>query len=133
MSNMELKKVGLKVTLPRLTVLEVLKQDTPQYVTAEDVYRILLEQDRGMRLTTIYRVLAQFEDVGLVQRLHLEGGPARYTLATESVCNHLICTTSGKVEGFMDAVIKERINEIAKNNGFKVDRYSLTAYGTFKE
>lgn len=133
MYNTELKEVGLKVTLPKLRVLEVLKQDTSQYITAEDVYKTLLEQGRGMRLTIIYRVLAQFEEVGLVQRLHFEDKPARYTLATENVRNHLVCTTSDKVEGFTDTTIEEYIKEVAKDKGFKVDKYSLTVYGTFEE
>ena len=133
MSSEELKEVGLKVTLPRLNVLRVLKQSTPQYLTAEDIYTTLIEQDEGIGLATVYRVLAQFEEAGLIQRLNFEGSPTLYTLATGNTYNHLVCSTSGKIGGFIDPVIDRRIKEIAKDKGFKVDKYSLTVYGTFEE
>ena len=133
MSSKELKEVGLKVTLPRLNVLRVLKQSTPQYLTAEDIYTTLIEQDEGIGLATVYRVLAQFEEAGLIQRLNFEGSPTLYTLATGNTYNHLVCSTSGKIGGFIDPVIDRRIKEIAKDKGFKVDKYSLTVYGTFEE
>ena len=133
MSSKELKAVGLKVTLPRLNTLKVLKQSTSQYLTAEDVYKTLIEQDEGIGLATVYRVLAQFEEAGLIQRLSFEEHPTLYTLATGSTYNHLVCSTSGEIGGFTDPIIDGRIKEIAKDKGFKIDKYSLTAYGTFEE
>ena len=133
MSSKELKEVGLKTTLPRLNVLGVLKQSTPQDLTAEDVYTTLIEQDEGIGLATVYRVLAQFEEIGLIQCLKFKGSPALYTLATRNTYNYLVCTTSGKIGEFIDPIIDERIKEIAKDKGFKIDKYSLTVYGTFEE
>ena len=132
MSSKELKEVGLKATLPRLNVLRVLKQSTPQYLTAENVYKTLMEQGEGIGPATVYRVLAQFEEAGLIQRLNFEGSPALYTLATGNTYNHLVCSTSGEIGRFTDPIIDKRIKEIAKDKGFKVDKYSLTVYGTFE-
>ncbi len=134
MRSAELKKVGLKVTLPRLKVLEILEQKSEQHhLTAEDVYKALIEQGEEVGLATVYRVLTQFEQAGIVRRLNFENNISVFELDTGDNHDHLVCVKSGIVKEFTDPVIEERIREIAKDKGFEIANHSLVIYGTFQE
>jgi len=131
MSSTELKKVGLKVTLPRLKVLEILeKRSEKHHLTAEDVYKMLIEQGEEVGLATVYRVLTQFEQAGIVRRLNFENNISVFELDTGDNHDHLVCIKSGKVEEFTDSIIEERIKEITKERGFTLSSHSLVIYGT---
>ncbi|MPQ76236.1 ferric iron uptake transcriptional regulator [Hydrogenovibrio sp. JE_KL2] len=134
MSSAELKKVGLKVTLPRLKVLEILEtQSEEHHLTAEDVYKILIEQGEEVGLATVYRVLTQFEQAGIVRRLNFENNISVFELDTGDNHDHLVCIKSGRVKEFVDPVIEERIQEIAKEKGYELASHSLVIYGTLKD
>ncbi|MEA3405357.1 MAG: ferric iron uptake transcriptional regulator [Pseudomonadota bacterium] len=134
MSGAELKKVGLKVTLPRLKILEILESaGDDHHLTAEDVYKILLEQDEEVGLATVYRVLTQFEQAGIVRRLNFENNISIFELDTGDNHDHLVCLKTNKVKEFVDPVIEERIQEIAKENGYDLSGHSLVIYGTLKD
>jgi len=131
MSGAELKKVGLKVTLPRLKILEILETSGDQHhLTAEDVYKILLEQGEEVGLATVYRVLTQFEQAGIVRRLNFENNISIFELDTGDNHDHLVCLKSGRVREFVDPIIESRIQEIAKENGYDLSGHSLVIYGT---
>jgi len=131
MSGANLKKVGLKVTLPRLKILEILERaGDDHHVTAEDVYKLLLEQDEEVGLATVYRVLTQFEQAGIVRRLNFENNVSIFELDTGDNHDHLVCLKTDKVKEFVDPVIEERIKEIAKENGYDLSGHSLVIYGT---
>lgn len=127
--NQELKKAGLKVTLPRLKILEILKSPENQHISAEDVYKILLEQDEDIGLATVYRVLNQFDDAGLLNRHHFEGGKSVFEISNKDHHDHLVCLSCGKVFEFEDDVIEQRQNQIAEQNGIKLTNHSLYLYG----
>ena len=130
MSGSELKKFGLKVTLPRLKILEILERlDEQHHLTAEDVYKILLEQGEEVGLATVYRVLTQFEQAGIVRRLNFENNISIFELDTGDNHDHLVCVKSGQVKEFVDPVIEARIQEIAKENGYELLSHSLVVYG----
>lgn len=129
MENQNLRKAGLKVTLPRMKILEILEQSTKQHLSAEDIYRVLLESDEEIGLATIYRVLTQFEGAGLVIRHHFEGGQAVFELDRGKHHDHLICIKCGKIVEFVNAAIEEQQELIAKREGFKITDHSLTIYG----
>ena len=129
MDNQEIRKAGLKVTLPRVKILELLESSAQRHVSAEDVYKILLENDEEIGLATVYRVLTQFEAAGLVTRHNFEGGHAVFELDRGEHHDHIVCMTCGKVEEFMDAVIEKRQQEIAEAHGFEMDDHSLIIYG----
>ncbi|BBP43872.1 ferric iron uptake transcriptional regulator [Thiosulfativibrio zosterae] len=135
MSGAELKKVGLKVTLPRLKILEILEQqgDEDHHLTAEDVYKILLEQDEEVGLATVYRVLTQFEQAGIVRRLNFENNLSTFELDTGDNHDHLVCVKTGRVKEFVDPIIEDRIQQIAKEKGYELSGHSLVIYGTCKE
>lgn len=134
MSSADLKKVGLKVTLPRLKVLEILEQESEEHhLTAEDVYKILIEQGEEVGLATVYRVLTQFEQAGIVRRLNFENNISVFELDTGDNHDHLVCLKSGKVKEFVDPVIEERIQEIAKEKGYDLSAHSLVIYGTLND
>lgn len=132
MDNQEIRKAGLKVTLPRVKILELLESSAQRHVSAEDVYKILLENDEEIGLATVYRVLTQFEAAGLVTRHNFEGGHAVFELDRGEHHDHIVCITCGKVEEFMDAVIEKRQKEIAEAHGFEMDDHSLIIYGRCK-
>ncbi|WP_178861671.1 ferric iron uptake transcriptional regulator [Thiomicrorhabdus cannonii] len=133
MSGAELKKVGLKVTLPRLKILEILEgAGEDHHLTAEDVYKILLEQGEEVGLATVYRVLTQFEQAGIVRRLNFENNISIFELDTGDNHDHLVCLKSGKVKEFVDPIIEERISEIAKEHGYDLSGHNLVIYGTLK-
>jgi len=133
MSSAELKKKGLKVTLPRLKILEILEQKgDDHHLTAEEVYKILIEQDEDVGLATVYRVLTQFEQAGIVRRLNFENNISVFELDTGDNHDHLVCIKTGRVKEFVDPVIEQRIIEIAKEKGYDLSAHSLVIYGTYQ-
>jgi len=126
--NDELKKAGLKVTLPRLKVLKLLENAQEQHMSAEDVYKALLESGDDVGLATVYRVLTQFEAAGLVLRHNFEGGHAVFELAKEEHHDHMVDMESGQVIEFFDSVIENRQKEIAAEHGFELLDHNLTLY-----
>jgi len=132
-NNIELKNVGLKVTLPRLKVLRILESTESRHVSAEEVYKQLMEQGNDVGLATVYRVLTQFESAGLVIRHNFETGYAVFELSHGEHHDHLVCTKCGRVEEFMDAVIEERQLAVALEKGYEMTDHSLHIFGICKE
>ncbi|HEY9049985.1 MAG TPA: ferric iron uptake transcriptional regulator [Gammaproteobacteria bacterium] len=132
METADLKKAGLKVTLPRMKILELLEASKTRHQTAEDIYKALLDAGAEIGLATVYRVLTQFESAGLVNRHHFEGGQAVFELNEGKHHDHLVCVKCGKVIEFMDNLIEERQKKIAEENGFKITEHSLILYGHCK-
>ena len=129
MSNVnELKNTGLKATLPRLKILEIFQAGKQRHMTAEDVFRVLLEDRSDIGLATVYRVLAQFEQAGLLNRSNFESGKAVYEINEGKHHDHLVCLDCGKVEEFYDAEIEERQHAVAKSKGFTISEHSLSMY-----
>lgn len=126
--NAELRKVGLKVTLPRVKIFGILDNATEHHLSAEDVYKKLLQQGDDVGLATVYRVLTQFEAAGLVLRHNFEGGHAVFEMASEEHHDHIVCTETGKVTEFFDAIIEERQKIIAAEHGYEIVDHSLTLY-----
>ncbi|MEH6357264.1 MAG: ferric iron uptake transcriptional regulator [Marinobacter sp.] len=126
--NAELRKVGLKVTLPRVKIFGILESATQHHMSAEDVYKKLLEQGDDVGLATVYRVLTQFESAGLVLRHNFEGGHAVFEMASEDHHDHIVCTETGKVIEFFDQVIEDRQRIIAAEHGYEIVDHSLTLY-----
>lgn len=126
--NAELRKVGLKVTLPRVKIFGILESATQHHMSAEDVYKKLLEQGDDVGLATVYRVLTQFESAGLVLRHNFEGGHAVFEMASEEHHDHIVCTETGKVIEFFDQVIEDRQQIIAADHGYEIVDHSLTLY-----
>ena len=124
----ELKSSGLKATLPRITILEVFQQATDRHMTAEDVYKILLTGGSDIGLATVYRVLMQFEQAGILSRNHFEGGKATFELNEGKHHDHLVCITCGRVEEFFDPEIERRQQEIAHERGYKLQDHALALY-----
>ncbi len=127
--NTELRKAGLKVTLPRVKILEILQDPKNQHISAEDVYKILLDLGEDIGLATVYRVLNQFDDAGILTRHHFEGGKSVFELTGANHHDHLVCLKCGKVIEFEDDIIERRQLEIAKTNGIKLTHHSLYLYG----
>ena len=129
MDNSNLKKAGLKITLPRRKILEIMEKTKQHHMSAEDIYRILLESGEEIGLATVYRVLTQFEEAGLVVRRHFEGGQSVFELDLGEHHDHLVCVKCGRVEEFVDEVIEKRQEEIAKQAGYTITDHSLNIYG----
>lgn len=129
MEDTDIKKAGLKVTLPRVKILKVLEASDAHHMTAEDVYRRLLERNEEIGLATVYRVLTQFVEAGLVERHHFEGGQAIFELNRGSHHDHIVCQQCGKVEEFVDQTIERHQHAIAKEHGFEIEDHSLIIYG----
>lgn len=127
--NEELKRAGLKITLPRVKILSILQEPTNQHISAEDVYKILLDQNEEIGLATVYRVLNQFDDAGIVTRHHFEGGKSVFELSQKSHHDHLVCLKCGKVIEFEDEIIEQRQLDIAKEHNIKLTNHSLYLYG----
>ena len=125
----ELKEAGLKITLPRIKILQVLEKSEVQHVSAEDVYKMLISADEEIGLATVYRVLTQFEQAGLVTRHNFEGGHAVFELSSEKHHDHIVCQRCGKVEEFSDDKIEMRQKEIAAELGFDLTDHNLNMYG----
>ncbi len=124
----DLHNIGLKATLPRLKVLELFQRSSERHMSAEDVYKLLLKDDADIGLATVYRVLTQFEQAGLLQRHHFEGGRAVFELNEGNHHDHLVCLQCGKVEEFYDADIEKRQHKIAKDRGFALHDHSMNLY-----
>ncbi|MGJ8680184.1 ferric iron uptake transcriptional regulator [Paraglaciecola sp.] len=131
--NKELKKAGLKVTLPRLKILEILQLPENQHISAEDVYKILIEQDEDIGLATVYRVLNQFDDAGILNRHHFEGGKSVFEISHKKHHDHLVCLNCGKVIEFEDEIIEKRQEEVAERHNMSLTHHSLYLYGHCKE
>jgi Fur family ferric uptake transcriptional regulator len=129
MESQDLKRAGLKVTLPRMKILEILEGSEVQHLTAEDIYRRLLDLGEQIGLATVYRVLTQFESAGLVTRHHFEGGQAVFELERGDHHDHIVCTECGHVEEFYDEVIEQRQHAVAERFGFSLKDHALILYG----
>jgi len=126
----DLRNVGLKVTLPRVKILEILEKQTEEkHLSAEKVYKILLSEDEEIGLATVYRVLTQFEAAGLVTRHHFEGGNSVFELNKGSHHDHIVCIKCGKVDEFTDNVIEKHQEDIAKKLGYELTDHNLYLYG----
>jgi len=125
----ELKSTGLKATLPRLKILEVFQKGTQRHMTAEDVFRVLLDERSDIGLATVYRVLTQFEQAGILLRSNFESGKAIYELNEGQHHDHFVCTSCGKVEEFYDPEIEKRQQAVAKAKGWVVEDHSMALYG----
>ena len=124
----ELKSTGLKATLPRLKILEIFQKAEQRHMTAEDVYRLLLSEQSDIGLATVYRVLMQFEQAGILNRNHFEAGKAVYELREDQHHDHLVCLDCGHVEEFYDAEIEKRQHNVAKAKGFIIADHALSLY-----
>lgn len=129
MEKQVIRKAGLKVTLPRMKILEILEQTSQRHMTAEDVYKELLNRDEDIGLATVYRVLTQFQDAGLVERHHFEGGQAVFELDRGKHHDHIVCVKCGRVEEFVDETIEKCQDKIAKKMGYRIADHALTIYG----
>ncbi|MDT8990033.1 ferric iron uptake transcriptional regulator [Curvibacter sp. APW13] len=124
----ELKSTGLKATIPRLKILEIFQRGTQRHMTAEDVFRVLLEERSDVGLATVYRVLTQFEQADILKRSNFESGKAVYELNEGQHHDHLVCLDCGKVEEFFDAEIEKRQHAIAREKGFQIADHALSLY-----
>jgi Fur family ferric uptake transcriptional regulator len=124
----ELKSTGLKVTLPRLKILEIFQKGAQRHMTAEDVFKVLLDDQSDVGLATVYRVLSQFEQAEILTRSHFESGKAVYELNEGQHHDHLVCLDCGRVEEFFDAQIEQRQNLVAKEKGFAIADHALSLY-----
>lgn len=129
MSDTDLRKAGLKVTLPRLKILEILETCGTRHLSAEELYRRLVEANEDVGLATVYRVLTQFESAGLVSRHHFEDGMAVFELNQGAHHDHIVCMDCGRVEEFVDAAIETRQSSVAQRLGFRIEEHSLVLYG----
>jgi Fur family transcriptional regulator, ferric uptake regulator len=124
----ELKNTGLKATLPRLKIMQIFQAGEQRHMTAEDVYRVLLNERTDIGLATVYRVLTQFEQAGLLTRSNFESGKAVYELNEGTHHDHLVCIDCGKVEEFHDPEIEKRQTEVATSRGFALEEHALSLY-----
>ena len=129
MESDDIRNAGLKVTLPRLKILEVLEGTGSRHMSAEGVYRELLARGEEIGLATVYRVLTQFEGAGLVARHHFEGGQSVFELNRGEHHDHIVCVQCGRVEEFFDETIEKRQRSIARDRGFAINDHSLIIYG----
>lgn len=129
----QLKDAGLKITLPRIRVLHILEQSTDHHLSAESVYKALLESGEDVGLATVYRVLTQFETAGLITRHNFEGGYSVFELKRADHHDHLVCLTCGRVSEFVDEIIEQRQQLIAEKAGFTMVNHALNIYGTCSE
>jgi Fur family transcriptional regulator, ferric uptake regulator len=125
----DLRKVGLKVTLPRLKILDILEGSVTRHMSAEDIYKSLIDSREDIGLATVYRVLTQFEAAGLVTRHHFEDGMAVFELNQGAHHDHIVCLDCGRVEEFVDGGIEERQNAVADRLGFEIRHHALVMYG----
>jgi len=124
----DLRNAGLKATLPRLKIINVFESSRVRHLSAEDVYRLLIADGIDVGLATVYRVLTQFEQAGLLVRHHFESGKAVYELNDEKHHDHLVCLQCGRVEEFYDAEIEKRQSKIARERGFEISEHALYLY-----
>ncbi|MEA2093002.1 MAG: ferric iron uptake transcriptional regulator [Pseudomonadota bacterium] len=129
MESSELRKAGLKVTLPRVKILDILEKSRSRHHSAEDVYKALLGTGEDIGLATVYRVLTQFEAAGLVKRHHFEGGHSVFELNQGTHHDHILCVKCGRVDEFVDEVIEQRQKTIARELGYDMTDHCLYMYG----
>ena len=129
----DLKSTGLKATLPRLKILELFQKPNLRHLSAEDIYRTVLEERSDIGLATVYRVLLQFEQAGLLKRSNFESGKSVYELNEGEHHDHLVCLDCGRVEEFFDAEIEDRQHKIAELKGFEIADHSLSLYAHCKQ
>ncbi len=127
--SIQLKKAGLKITLPRMKILETLQENPNNHFSAEDIYKIMLQRGEDIGVATIYRVLTQCEQAGLIRRLQFDGGRAVFEATSTDHHDHIICVRCGSVEEFHDETIERQQQQVAKNAGFTVEDHSMTLYG----
>lgn len=132
-SSTELRAAGLKSTLPRRKILEMMESQGSRHMSAEDIYRSLLEGGEDVGLATVYRVLTQFESAGLLSKHNFEGGHSVYELNQGEHHDHILCVKCGKVAEFVDDVIEERQRAIADKAGFSMTDHCLYIYGICAE
>ena len=133
MSSSDLKKAGLKATLPRLKILEILESSSNRHMGAEDVYKLLLETGEDVGLATVYRVLTQFETAGLVTRHHFDEGHSVFELDQGDHHDHILCVRCGRVDEFVDETIEKRQQAIAEKAGYEMTDHALYIYGVCRE
>ena len=131
--NQELRKAGLKVTLPRVKILQILESSDNKHMSAEDVYKALIGSDQDVGLATVYRVLTQFETAGLVTRHYFEGGHSVFELESGEHHDHLVCMETGKVIEFQNDTIESLQETIAEELGFELVDHNLVLYGKPKK
>jgi Fur family transcriptional regulator, ferric uptake regulator len=124
----DLKNIGLKATLPRLRILELFESSNVRHLSAEDIYKMLLKDGTDTGLATVYRVLTQFEQAGLLKRHHFESGKAVFELNQGGHHDHLVCLQCGRVEEFYDEAIEKRQTVVARERGFTIHEHSLHLY-----
>ncbi len=129
MESSDLKKAGLKITIPRIKILEFLETSKGNHQSADDIRRALHDKGEDIGLATVYRVLTQFEKAGIVERHHFESGQAVFELNEKGHHDHIVCISCGKVEEFFDEMIESRQREVAADKGYEVTDHSLTLYG----
>lgn len=127
-SSSDLKSSGLKATLPRLRILNLFENASVRHMSADDIYRLLMQEGVDIGLATVYRVLTQFEQAGLLKRHHFESGKAVFELNQGGHHDHLVCLQCGRVEEFYDAEIEKRQERIARDRGFALHEHSLSLY-----
>ena len=133
METSDLKNAGLKVTLPRMKILELLESSVDRHLKAEDIYKMLLDSGEEIALATVYRVLTQFETAGLVARHHFDGGHAVFEIDDGEHHDHLVDIETGRVVEFYDEIIEKRQNEIAEQYNFNITGHTMVLYGHFKQ
>lgn len=124
----ELNSMGLKATFPRLKILELFENAEERHLTADDVYRLLIKENKDIGLATVYRVLTQFEQAGLLERHHFESGKAVFEIKADQHHDHLVCINCGRVEEFFDKEIERRQKKIAKERGYAIQGHALYLY-----
>lgn len=129
----ELKNIGLKATFPRLKILDIFRKSPDRHLSAEDVYRALIGEQVEIGLATVYRVLTQFEEAGLLSRSQFDTGKAVFELNDGDHHDHMVCTNCGKVVEFSDTEIERRQQKIAKDNGFLLESHAMVLYGICKD
>lgn len=129
-NSQNLKSIGLKATYPRLRILDLFQTTETRHLTAEDVYRLLISDGMDIGLATVYRVLTQFEQAGLLERHYFEAGKAVFEMHEDGHHDHMVCVQCGKVEEFFDAEIENRQNIVAKKHNFRIKDHALYLYGT---
>jgi Fur family ferric uptake transcriptional regulator len=133
MESSDIKNAGLKLTLPRMKILELLENSDDRHLKAEDIYKMLLDSGEEIALATVYRVLTQFETAGLVTRHHFDGGHAVFEIDDGEHHDHLVDIASGKVVEFYDEVIEQRQKEIADKYNFTITEHTMVLYGRFND
>lgn len=128
-TNQDLRKAGLKVTLPRIKILELLENAPDHHLSAEDIYKTLLEQGEDVGLATVYRVLTQFEQAGIIERHHFENNHSVFEIAQDDHHDHIVCQNCGRVVEFTNSVIESEQHRVAEDLGFVLTGHSLNLYG----